>query len=89
MAEYHVGCNPETNIIYAGTVNKKGDKWVNQSVVTEEVLGAVRNHFLWIAGKEETNEVGYRWTLDDGRAVTLKLIIEDNPPEVKEKKDVE
>lgn len=36
MAEYHVGCGIAG--IYAGTLNKKGNMWVNKSDVTEEVL---------------------------------------------------
>lgn len=36
MAEYHVGCGLFG--IYAGTLNKKGDMWINKSDVTEEVL---------------------------------------------------
>lgn len=39
MAEYHVGCGAFG--IYAGTVNKKGDMWLNQSEVTEEATHAV------------------------------------------------
>lgn len=36
MAEYHVGCGLFG--IYAGTLNKKGDMWINKSDVTGEVL---------------------------------------------------
>lgn len=39
MAEYHVGCGAFG--IYAGTVNKKGDMWLNKSEVTEEATHAV------------------------------------------------
>lgn len=39
MAEYHVGCGAFG--IYAGTVNKKGDMWLNKSEVTEEATYAV------------------------------------------------
>jgi len=81
MANYHVGFNPETNQIYAGTVNKKGDKWVNNSEVTEECLLAVRDHFLRIAEKEQIPEVGYRWEFSDGMDIALKIHI--NKPEEK------
>ena len=82
---YHVGYDPNTNNIYAGTVNKKGNKWVNKTVVNDECLAAVANHFLWIARKEETNEAGYRWTYNDGSAVTIKVVVEENPSEIQEK----
>ena len=85
MAKYHVGCNLETGVIAAGTTNKKGDKWINCSEVTEEALLAVRNHFLRLAEKEQTTEYGYRWDYDDGSAITLKVVYEKNPPELKEK----
>lgn len=71
---YHVGCNPETNIIFAGTVNKKGDKWVNKSEVTEEVLAAARDHLLTIANKEQVKDLGYHWDAEDGSMVILKVI---------------
>lgn len=44
MAEYHVGCGIAG--IYAGTLNKKGDKWVNKSDVTDEAIKAVAQYFL-------------------------------------------
>lgn len=84
---YHVGTSSETNIIYAGTVNKRGDKWVNKSVVTDECLVAVRDHFIHIMQKEETKEVGYRWTLSDGNAIELTVKVLENPEELKESKD--
>lgn len=76
MATYHVGCNPGDNKIYAGTTNKNGTKWINSNEVTEEVLFAVRNHFLKIAEMEKTNEIGYRWETDDGYAITLQLLVQ-------------
>lgn len=42
MAEYHVGCGAFG--IYAGTVNKKGDMWLNKTEVTEEATHAVAQH---------------------------------------------
>lgn len=76
MATYHVMCDPEDNIIYAGTTNKQGTKFINKTAVTEETLTAVRNHFLAMAIKENTNEVGFRWTAEAG-TMTLKFVIEE------------
>jgi hypothetical protein len=42
MAEYHVGCGAFG--IYAGTLNKKKDRWQNKSEVTEEATHAVVQH---------------------------------------------
>lgn len=39
MAEYHVGFGKAG--IYAGTLNKKSDMWVNKSLVTNEVFVGV------------------------------------------------
>jgi hypothetical protein len=39
MAKYHVGCG--ITAIYAGTLNKKGDMWINKSDVTDEAFSAV------------------------------------------------
>lgn len=44
MAEYHVGCG--ITGIYAGTLNKKGDKWINKSKVTDEAICAVAQFLL-------------------------------------------
>ena len=44
MAEYHVGCG--LSGIYAGTLNKKGNMWVNKSPVTEEALDAVAQYLI-------------------------------------------
>ena len=39
MAEYHVGVGIAG--IYAGTLNKKGDMWINKTDVTDEALRSV------------------------------------------------
>lgn len=44
MAEYHVGCG--IFAIYAGTLNKKGNRWLHKSDVTEEAFGAVAQYCL-------------------------------------------
>ena len=44
MANYHVGCGIAG--IYAGTLNKKGDMWVNKSDVTDEAVSATAQWLL-------------------------------------------
>lgn len=44
MAEYHVGCGVFG--IYAGVLNKKGDKWLHKSDVTDECIGASAQFLL-------------------------------------------
>lgn len=60
MAEYHVGCGLFG--IYAGTLNKKGDMWVNKSDVTEEALDSAfqylfTNEKVFIAKVEDKKYV--------------------------------
>lgn len=71
---YHVGCNPDNGMIYAGTTNKKMDKWTNKSEVTEEALAAVRDHLFAIACKEQVKELGYHWDAEDGSMIILKVV---------------
>lgn len=49
MGKYHVGCGIER--IYAGTLNKKGNMWVNKSDVTQEVLNCAFD-YLYANGKQ-------------------------------------
>lgn len=44
MANYHVGCG--ITGIFAGTLNKKGDMWLNKSDVTDEALIAAAQFLL-------------------------------------------
>lgn len=44
MNEYHVGCGCFE--IYAGTLNKKGDRWKAKSVVTQEAMNSVAQFLL-------------------------------------------
>lgn len=44
MAVYHVGCGAFA--IYAGTLNKKGNMWLNKSEVTDEACSAVAQYLL-------------------------------------------
>ena len=56
MAEYHVGCGIAG--IYAGTLNKKGNMWINKSLVTDEVLSCAFDYLY-------NNEKEYRVTIND------------------------
>ncbi len=42
MTNYHVGCG--ITGIFAGTLNKKGDMWINKSDVTDEAFRAVAQY---------------------------------------------
>ena len=44
MANYHVGCGVFE--IYAGTLNKKGNMWINKSEVTDECLSSSAQYLL-------------------------------------------
>ncbi len=44
MANYHVGCG--ITGIFAGTLNKKGDRWLNKSDVTKEAFTAVAQYCI-------------------------------------------
>lgn len=55
MANYHVGCG--ITGIFAGTLNKKGDMWVNKSDVTDEAVSAVAQFLL---EHEEAMEFDYQ-----------------------------
>ena len=79
MANYHVSCSTETNKIYAGTINKKADKWVNKSDVTEETILAVRQHFMNIMAiqEEPTDTLGYRWENENGKDIILQVVVKD------------
>jgi hypothetical protein len=83
---FHVSCNSNNNVIYAGTVNKKGNKWLKQTDVTQEAIAAVRDHFMNVKSmqEEDTDIVGYQWKTADGRSITLQLVIEENPTESSE-----
>lgn len=72
MAEYHVGCGIAG--IYAGTLNKKGDMWINKSLVTDEVLGCA---FAYLY----SNEKEFRVTIDDVEYAMKIVPIEVEPKE--------
>lgn len=75
MAQYHVGCSPITGTIYAGTVNKKGDSWLNKSDATEEAVAAVRDHLVMKAQEDKSSFFGYEWTKKNGTIVELSVKI--------------
>lgn len=61
MAEYHVGCG--ITGIFAGTLNKKGDMWVNKSDVTDEAISAVAQFLLDHKESMSFNYHGKRYML--------------------------
>lgn len=69
MAEYHVGCGIAG--IYAGTLNKKGNMWINKSLVTDEVLSCAFDYLY-------TNEKEYRVTIDGAEYVMRIIPMEES-----------
>lgn len=69
MADYHVGCGIAG--IYAGTLKKSNDRWLNKSCVTNEALSAVAQYLLF-ADKEYRFNYNDKWyamrieVIDDG-----------------------
>ena len=61
MAKYHVGCG--ITGIFAGTLNKKGDMWVNRSDVTDEAISAVAQFLLDHKEAATFNYQGKRYRL--------------------------
>ena len=89
MAVYHVGCGDISGRIYAGTINKKGDRWVNKSDVTEEALAAVRDHLLMAKNLKENKDavaIGYQWETSNNKVITLQVIIQDKDETKKNEK---
>lgn len=62
MAEYHVCCG--ITKIYAGTLNKKGDKWLNKSDVTDEAFNAVAQYCIEHNEAMEFNFQGKQYRLE-------------------------
>ena len=62
MAEYHVGCG--ISAIYAGTLNKKGNLWLNKSKVTDEAFSAVAQYCLEHNEAMDFNYRGKRYRLE-------------------------
>ena len=61
MAEYHVGCGAFG--IYAGTLNKNGDKWLHKSDVTEEAQDAVACYLVMNDAQMRFTYKGERYVL--------------------------
>lgn len=78
MAEYHVGCGIFG--IYAGTLNKKKDAWINKSEVTNEAIDAVINH-MYFQLPDGENTFAYAVKMKDGRYARLKIEVTDECPE--------
>lgn len=75
MAEYHVSAGAFG--IYAGRINKKGDKWLEKSDVTDEALCAVRDYLYDQAIAEGKSICGYEWDRKDGKVVELIVKIRE------------
>ena len=81
MTEYHVGCGPISGEIFAGTLSKNKDRWLNRSTVTDEAINAVRDHLIVMAKQEHKEWYGYEWSLKGGGKVTLSIKIEEGHKE--------
>lgn len=78
MAQYHVGCGLAG--IYAGTLKKSGDEWLNKSDVTNEAINAVVQHMYWKI-PEGDNAFAYAFKMRDGKYVRLMVESADKRPE--------
>lgn len=70
MAEYHVGCGLAA--IYAGTLNKKKDMWLNKSDVTKEAIWSVVQH-LYEQIPDRENGIAYIYTFRNGDKVRVSV----------------
>lgn len=61
MAEYHVGCG--ITAIYAGTLNKNKNMWVNKSDVTDEAFRSVAQYCIEHGEALEFDYEGKRYRL--------------------------
>ena len=78
MAEYHVGCGLFG--IYAGTLKKNGEEWLNKSEGTNEAIQAVMQH-MYFKIKNEEKSIAYAVKANDGKYLRLKLEVSDTCPE--------
>lgn len=77
MAQYHVGCGIAG--IYAGTLKKSGDEWLNKSCVTNEAINAVVQYMYFNIPKDE-NSFAYGFKMRDGKYVRLMVESSDKCP---------
>lgn len=77
MASYHVGCGIAG--IYAGTLKKNGEEWLNKTDVTNEAIGAVVQHMYYKIPKNET-ALAYAFKMNNGKRVRLILEVADDCP---------
>ena len=61
MAEYHVGCGIAG--IYAGILNKKGDRWNQKSEVTIEAIDSVAEFLMMNGSEARFTHKGKRYVL--------------------------
>ena len=78
MAEYHVGCGLAG--IYAGTLKKNGEEWLNKSDVTNEAIKAVIGH-MYFKIPEGEKSFAYEVGMRDGNYVRLKIEVLNHCPE--------
>lgn len=78
MAQYHVGCGIAG--IYAGTLKKSGDEWLNKSDVTNEAINAVVQ-YMFDRIPEDDNAFAYGFKMRNGKYVRLKVESSDHCPE--------
>ena len=73
-----VCCSPLTGTLRIGRVNKNKTYLLEWEEREYEILEAVRDFLFNKAIKSGYDDVGYEWTIKDGRKVRLTLqIIED------------
>lgn len=77
--EYHVSMGLFG--IYAGIINKKGDKWLDKTDVTDEAINAVAGYMADKVKKGE-NSFAYALKRSDGKYITLKVELSDKCPEL-------
>ena len=75
MTEYHVSAGLFG--IYAGRFNKKGDKCLEKSDVTEECFHAVRDYLVMECEEKKQSEAGFQWNTKDDKTVELIVRIKE------------
>lgn len=78
MAQYHVGCGLAG--IYAGTLKKSGDEWLNKSDVTNEAINSVVQ-YMYFKIPEGEKAFAYGFKMRDGKYVRLMVESSDKCPD--------